>query len=304
MAVVRATKSLWQRLSRLGALGLAYFLLALPLRVYFELVRSLGLLNYHLNGTQRQAALANLSATFPDRYSPADLQTCCRQHFRVRSAKYINFLAYPALSVEWLSRYMRIDNLDLFLSGFKNGKGVIVTGIHTGDMNLTVPVVSTLCRCHVIRMGRVDEVQRLTSGRVFGTHEPLRGLYRALGNGDCLALAVDGIAGKKLVPVKFLGHQIYVQPTVPRLVRHTGSTIIPMISRLGSENRYEMVFLAPVSYQEDLDQPDFHQRVMQKIFSTYEPYIQADPAQWHLWPFLDIMRLPAESRPAEFIYRR
>jgi len=147
-------------------------------------------------------------------------------------------------------------------------------------------------------------MQRLTSGRVFGTHEPLRSLYRALEHDDCLVMAVDGIAGRKLVPVKFLGQQIYVQPTVPRLARQTGCSIIPTFSRLGSENRFEMIVLAPISYREDVDHPDFFQRVMQKIFSAYEPHILADPAQWHLWPFLDIMRLPAESRPEEFINRR
>jgi lauroyl/myristoyl acyltransferase len=116
-------------------------------------------------------------------------------------------------------------------------------------------------------------------------------------------LAVDGIAGKKLVPVSFLGQNIFVQPTVVRLARQTNCAIVPFLSLLNAKNYYDMIFLNPISYQEDLDHPDFARRVMQKIYQAFDPHILKDPAQWHLWPYLDIMRLSGEDRPAELVLR-
>jgi lauroyl/myristoyl acyltransferase len=303
MQIFKAAIALWRRFNRPGEVVLARILAALPRPALFGLIHLFGLFNYQVNRSKRLAALASLAYTFPGRYTPAELRHVCKRLFVIRSAKFINFLIYPVMSTRWLGRFTRIQGADHILQAFKRHQGIIFCSIHTGDMNLSVPVVSSFCCGHVIRLGQKDRVQQLASGRVFGTHEPLRDLYRGLRRWETLMLAVDGIAGKKLVPVSFLGHQIFVQPTVARMARQTGCAIVPMISLLNSENYYDLVFSNPIAYQEDLDYPDYAQRVMQSIFQACEPHVLKDPAQWHLWPYLDIMRQAAEDRPEDLVMR-
>jgi lauroyl/myristoyl acyltransferase len=180
MRIFKAAIAFLRRLNLPGEVVLAQILAALPRQTLFGLIRIFGLFNYHVNRSQRQAASASLAHTFPERYSPAELRNLCKRLFIIRSAKFINFLMYPVMTPAWLYRISRPQGFDHIRHAFRDHQGIIFCTIHTGDMNLFVPVVSSFCCGHVIRLGQKDRVQHLASGRVFGTHEPLRELYRGL----------------------------------------------------------------------------------------------------------------------------
>jgi lauroyl/myristoyl acyltransferase len=105
------------------------------------------------------------------------------------------------------------------------------------------------------------------------------------------------------VPVSFLGQRLYVTPMPARLAKKTGCAVVPLLSLLNRERYFEMIFLPSLFYEGDLDHPEFVTQFMQKIFTSMEPFVLRDPAQWHCWPFLKILKLPATERPTEFIHR-
>jgi len=282
---------------------LAEFLVSLSPSTFFRLIKIAGFLNYLLNIQKRKMALQALATTFPGRYSSQDLIMLCRRHFIIRSSKYFHFLVYPLIKEEWLDQMMRVTGMEHIEAALNQGSGVLLFTIHSGDMNLIVPLISRRYRFNLIRLGRIDRVASQTSGQVFPTHRITPALYRALGRSEVTGMTIDGIAGKKLVPVTFLGQRVYVQPSIARLASYSRCSLIPFINLDIGGGHYDTIILPPLHYQEDLNYPDFQIRIMQKAFQVFESYITNDPSQWHSWPFLGIMRMPPKDRPAKYMHR-
>jgi len=291
---------LWEQLD-INALG--RLLVSLPRPAYFALVRLMGQIAYLMGRQKRRAAERQLAATFPGRYSPAELTDLLHRHFTIRTIKHLNLLFFPQITPEWLARVTRVQGLDRLRQAYSLRRGCILFKLHMGDPNLAIPAIKPVGIAHVIRKGRIKTTATQVRGRVYPTFHPLTEIARVLRERqEMFVFPIDGLEGKRLVPVTFLGRRIYAQATIARLAQKTGCVLVPFVTSLSPEDYLDITFLSPLPYEEDLAHPDFLERVMQKAFSLMEPYVRRDPAQWHLWHLLHQMELPPGARNPEIRY--
>ena len=119
----------------------------------------------------------------------------------------------------------------------------------------------------------------------------LRQMYTLVKTGYNLIVYVDGIQGlaeeneKHLIPITFLGQQIFVPKGAASLSHMINAPMYPMLA-LRRTDKIEVISAPPIIPSKSIHKSDYCTFAMTKIFSLLSSHVMHWPEQWSNWPLL------------------
>lgn len=211
----------------------------LPLPVLAAVGRGLGLLLYVLARERRQVTLTNFGLCFPQ-LSPAEKSALARRHFAAFGRSILELGLWWWASPDRLRRLVRLEGGEK-LAAYK-GKQVILlaphfVGIDAGGIRLALEHGMVAMYTH--QKNRVFEAAmnggrtRFGNGVLASRQEGTRKALKAMKAGKFFHYSPDMDYGPKdSLFVPFFGVQTATIPSLARLARMTGATVIPFVTRM------------------------------------------------------------------------
>jgi len=203
--------------------------------------------------------------------------------------------------------FLRINNRDGALRSLREelarGQGVIVLGMHVGQWDLALAILSGLGFPVTVVMRREDEesaryavAARDAAGlRVTYTGEnPWLSveLRSALQRNEIVAMQGDRSYGDRTARVPLFGGPVEIPVGPWELARASGAPIVPAVLVFEGHRHYRSVFGEPIRPAEAGSDPEDSREGMARIAAAMESVIRRYPDQW--FNFYDVW--PQESR--------
>lgn len=268
------------------ALGLAYLIAHLPLRVQYSLGALLGHLGFHTFKSRRKVTETNIAHCFPE-LSSAQQQRLVRQSFRANGIGLIEALRSWYRDPECLRHrvdYQGQEHLDAALA---KGKGVILLGGHYSTLDLAGGLTTLFFEADVLQRDHANGLfnafmtrsrQRLYE-TVLDKHD-VRGMLRCLKRNRIVWYATDQDPGRKhSVFVPFFGLPSATLVSTMKLAKASGAAVLPFSHFRDERNgRYQVIVHPALEAfpSEDLEQD------ATRLNSILEAEIREAPEQY-LW---------------------
>ena len=211
----------------------------LPLPVLAAVGRALGLALYMLARERRQVTLTNLGLCFPQ-LSPAEKSALARRHFAAFGRSILELGLWWWASPDRIRRLVRLDGGEK-LAAYK-GKPVILLAPHFVSIDaggIRLLLEHAMVGMYTHQKNRVFEAAmnngrlRFGNGVLASRQEGTRKALKAMKAGHFFHYSPDMDYGPKdSVFVPFFGVQTATIPSLARLARMTGATVIPMVTRM------------------------------------------------------------------------
>ncbi len=257
---------------------------SLPLRVGYALARALTGFHFAFFPARRHAALANLAVALPTLSRRERARIVRRMMFHY-NAFLFEFFRLPHLDREELVRSVHVEGRQDLEAAVARRRGVVVVSSHLGNWELAAVLVATWGhRLHAVAgiqftrwlTPAVREARSELAVETVAPEDGFKKLFRALGDGDVVALMVDGNIYTHPSKVEMFGRQTPFPAGPAVLAMRTGSLVVPgYCERLGG-GRFRIVIepaLDPTSY------PDLAS-FSQAIASRVERHIRDHIEQW------------------------
>jgi len=278
---------------------------ALPRGVVLPIASAVGNVAYDLAGPKRDLIHANLAR--PLGAAPTDRRTraAARRAFRNYAKYLVDIMRIGEMTDAQVADLVRIDDLEILDAARAEGKGVVLCTVHVGGMD----IVGTGLRLegqslHVVAddttYGRLydhlEAVRRRHHIFLIGWRN-LRGIFRALRDGENLVLFCDGGYRHGDVPVELCGEPTTLPIGPATLAAKSGAPMMPVACRRTDDERFVAAGLPPV-HCASTDPAELH-RATQAIADVLSGVLAEDPGQWYMfrpvWPRTDADRAHARA---------
>ena len=278
---------------------------AVPRRLAMQAAAAVGNVAYDVAGSKRTLLHTNLAR--PMRLAPEDrrVKRAARRAFR-NDAKYlVDIMRMSALSDEQAAALVEIEDIEVLREARARGKGVLLCTVHVGGMDL---VGSALWAhgesLHVVAddttYGRLYDHLAAARARqsihLIGWRN-LRGLFRALRDGENLVLFCDGGYRRGDVPVEFCGEATTFPIGPATLAAKTGAPMLPVTAQRTADDRFYAGGL-PLVECHGTDPAELY-RATQAVADALGRVIEDDPGQWYMfrpiWPETEADRAQARA---------
>jgi KDO2-lipid IV(A) lauroyltransferase len=254
-----------------------------------------GRLLYHLLPLRRAIVLENLKRVYGDKLADADIVALAQAHYAHLAKLAGEFLKFRWLSAEQKSAIVRVENLDVFIRAFRQGKGVLVLTGHFG--NWEVATIAGIANYPEVR-GRFHFVRRpikpawldaLVTRRfekggfgVIGKRGSLDQILDLLAKGDVIVFPFDQHAGPPDgIEVDFFGHPAWTFKSLAIIAMATGAPVMPATSWREPDGHHVLRFGEPLAPIESED-PNQSIRLTTRAYNAaLERLILARPEQWY-----------------------
>lgn len=292
-------KRLRYRLEWLAAQG-AYTLISLiPRSLMNPLSRVLGLLAYRLDAKDRKIALANLEYAYGKTLTPAQRESIARSSMQNFTRVLLDSFWCRNLSFDNISRYVHFDpeSLKLYDSLVKQGKGVILIGMHHGNwewMSLGIGFMKRPVNIVVqeLRNKLVDDLFNIVRTRaghrlIYRDGAGVK-LFKALKRGETLGLLIDLNIHEYqgAIACHFFNRWVQANPIPVELSLRTGAPLLVMTTYWHEDGHYRAEF-GPVinsDFDPSLSREVVVRLITQRYLDTFEGIIRQNPERW-LWSY-------------------
>jgi KDO2-lipid IV(A) lauroyltransferase len=194
-------------------------------------------------------------------------------------------LCLPFLKEAHFKRIVRINGVENIDRGLAKGKGVLLLLIHSGNYELTPPLLAA-------RGYRLNSILKAPDEPIFkliNRSRSYRGIklinvleddmyresLRALANNELVGLLVDtGASEGRHETIEFLGRKVPVAAGWLTLAQRSGAAVIPSLSKREGEK-------IAITFGEALNvSKDNKEEVIKKLGQFYENFIRHHPEQW------------------------
>ncbi|MBI3504977.1 MAG: lysophospholipid acyltransferase family protein [Proteobacteria bacterium] len=282
----------WQSVPLAGLLSAMGLLVALlPRRVELALGRGFGRLVFWARLFKRRTVEENLTRCFPEMDARAmeDLVRRNYEHYGMLFFEMLHFFTpIRGHYRDYVSRFGRFENAEIWRKAHAKGKGVIFVSAHLGCWELggaaaaLSGVVATIVTT-VITPRWVHE--KITSGResvgIAAAFHPgsMPAVLRALRRGETVAFMNDQYALPPMgVDVRFFNHRVATLAVVGPLAKRTGAAVVPICTSRGPDG----VTVARLEPELDLSGADDAEAATQLVAERIETWVRRTPEQW-LW---------------------
>jgi KDO2-lipid IV(A) lauroyltransferase len=285
---------------------------SLPRGLLMPAATAVGNLAYDLAGPKRQLIRENLARPMG---LPADdprVGRAARRAFRNYAKYLVDMMRIGDLTEDEASALVDIDNLEILREARAEGKGVLLCTVHVGGMDLIGPALKVHGESlHVIAddttYGSLYDhlaAERAKQHIFLIGWRNLRGLFRALRDGENLVLFCDGGYRRGDVPVEFCGEPTTFPVGPATLAAKSGAPMLPVAAYRRGDDRFRAAGL-PLVHCASTDPAELY-RATQAIADELGRVIAQDPGQWYMfrpvWPQTDEDR--ALAREALSVARR
>ncbi len=278
---------------------------ALPRSVAMPVAAAVGNIAYDLAGDKRDLIRANLAR--PMGLAPDDRRVgaAARRAFRNYAKYLVDMMRISEMSEADIGGLVRIDNIEILRDARAEGKGVLLCALHIGGMDI---IGAGLKRegqsLHVVAddttYGRLYDHLEATRARhhifLIGWRN-LRGLFRALRDGENLVLFCDGGFRRGDVPVELCGEPTTLPVGPATLAAKSGAPMMAVTCRRTRDDRFVAAGL-PAIHCTSNDPAEIF-RATQAIADELSTILAEDPGQWYMfrpvWPRTDADRSHART---------
>ncbi len=262
----------------------------LPRRASLGFGAALGMLFYHVYGSRRDLALANLRSAFPSR-TDRECREILRSTFQHFGRHVIELLNFHVMSTHEITRLLEVRGSENVEQAIAGGKGMVFFSGHFGYWELQVMgqailyapivvIVRTLDNPWLERL--IERIRTRVGTRVVPRQGAIRALLRGLLERAPVALMIDQhVHDRSAVTVDFFNRPAVTTSAVAKLALRTGAPVIPVFTLPLPGGRYQMVYEPPVKPPAD-DDADPVFTYTQRCTDVLEMYVRRYPELW-LW---------------------
>jgi lauroyl/myristoyl acyltransferase len=278
---------------------------SLPRGVVMPAAGAVGNVAYDLGGAKRDLLHGNLAR--PMGLAPDDrrVRRAARRAFRNYAKYLVDMMRIGDLTSDQARALVEIDNLEVLAEARAEGRGVVLCTAHVGGMDLIGPSLwATGESLHVVAddttYGRLYDhlaAARARQGIFLIGWRNLRGLFRALRDGENLVLFCDGGYRRGDVPVEFCGEATTFPAGPATLAAKSGAPMIAVACRRLADDRFSARGL-PIGHCASTDPAELY-RATQAAADALAAVIAEEPGQWYLfrpvWPTTEADRSQARA---------
>ncbi len=271
---------------------------ALPRRLLMPAAAAVGNVAYDLAGPKARLTRENLARPMGLDPDARPVRAAARRAFRNYAKYLVDMMRMGELTPEDARDLVRIENPDVLARAREvGGTGVLVCTVHVGGMDrvgagLKVHGESLHVVADDTTYGRLydhlAEQRRRQDMHLIGWRN-LRGLFKALRDGENLVLFCDGGFRRGDVPVVFCGEPTTFPPGPATLSAKTGAPMVPVAARRMPDERFLASGLRYVRCAST--EPADIVRATQQLADELASVIREDPGQWYMfrpvWPQTD-----------------
>jgi Kdo2-lipid IVA lauroyltransferase/acyltransferase len=309
-AYTGAVRGVWKKIRyRLEWLALKAAAKIVPLlsrNACYRLAQFIGALAATLDRAGRRVALSNLQVAFGDELSPARRAAIVRESYQHFARTMIDLFWSPRLTSENYSRYIDVENLDLWHEEMKPGNPIIFGCCHYSNFEWVAVAASFFgVRSALIAqefknalLNPIFVNLRESSGqRVIPREGAVLRLYKTLHRGGRVAILTDLTipAQSPTVAIDCFGLKTSVTFAHAWAHRRAGATVINVHCEPLPGGRYRIVFHRRIEFPPDAS----FQEIAQACWDQFEPFVRKNPAPW-LWMYKHWRYRPIAVNPAVY----
>jgi Kdo2-lipid IVA lauroyltransferase/acyltransferase len=266
-------------------------ILMLPLKSAQNFGKTIGQVAFRVLTKRREITIENLKYAFPDK-SDTDIIKIVRGVFQNLGISICEFLWFPNLNEDILSRLVKFTNLEMMIERCKLGKGVIVLSGHFSNWELIALGGAYAARTPftiIVKTQsnrKVDEVvnrHRTKFGNiVVPMEQSIREILSTLKKGGVVAMVADQSAPKESIFVEFFGRTVATFQGPAMFALRTGAPLLMGVLVRQPDYSYELIV-------EEIDHSDLAgyneenvKELTRRHVAVLEKYIRLHPDQW-MW---------------------
>ena len=309
-AYTGAVRAVWKKIRyRLEWLALKSVAKIVPLlsrNACYRLAQVTGALAATLDRAGRRVALSNLQVAFGDKLSPDRRAKIVRESYQHFARTMIDLFWSPRLTSENYTRYIDVENLDLWQEEMKPGNPIIFGCCHYSNFEW----VSVAANFFGVRSALITQefknalldpifvsLRESSGQRVIHRQGAVLQLYKTLHRGGRVAILTDLTIPAQLptVAIDCFGLKTSVTFAHAWAHRRAGATVINVHCEPLPGGRYRIVFHPRVEFPSDAS----FQEIAQACWNQFEPFVRENPAPW-LWMYKHWRYLPIAANPAVY----
>ena len=263
----------------------------LPFRIIVTIGQAMGLLLYRIPSSRLLIAKKNIELCFPA-LSATEQSNLVKQHFISLGIGFFEVGMARWKSNQSLKKIIEIKGIEHLNRAVEKNRGVILMSAHFTMLEISAligrneivqedlpPMVG------MFRLGKNSIINqflrntRLRSTESLVTKFEVKDLIRALKDKKLVWYASDqSFTGKNAILVNFFNHPAMTNPSIIRIAKITGSTVLPFFpSRLANGKGYILEVLPEI---ESFPGEDTNND-MRKIHALLEQHILQNPEQYY-----------------------
>lgn len=277
----------------------------LPRGLVLPAASAVGNIAYDLAGPKRGLICDNLSRPLGLPPDHPRVRAAARRAFRNYAKYLVDMMRLGGMTDLDAQRLVRIENIDALRLARAANRGVLLCTVHVGGMDLIGAGLkregeSLYVVADDTTYGSLYDHLEATRARqhifLIGWRN-LRGIFRALRDGENLVLFCDGGYRRGDVPVELCGEATTLPLGPASLAARSGAPMMPVACRRTSDDRFVAEGLETVFCASD-DPAEVH-RATQAIADALSAVLARDPGQWYMfrpvWPQTDADRAQARA---------
>lgn len=268
-----------------------YIALHLPLRFSYALSILISDIKCLFTPQDRKAVLGNLRAIFPEKN---DTELCrVRKRIYRNFAKYlVDFFRFDTLTLAYIKKNIRIENIHNFNEALAKKKGVIALTAHLGNWELGGVVISLLgYHFSVVALAHKDPLvdkffntKRESKGlKVIALGKAVKKSLDVLKSNKMLALVGDRDFTEKGVIVDFFGKPTIFPKGPAALALKTGASIVPGFMLRNDDDSFTLRIEKPLAVETSGSREEDERRIIAIYKGIFEDYIRHYPDQWYMF---------------------
>ncbi len=234
----------------------------------------------------RQVARTNLQFAFPNA-TAAEHNRIINGVFNSLARVLVAMARFPGFDATNITRWIRYEGLEHYLSAKETGRGVLIATAHLGNWELSAFAHALMTEPMNVMVRPLDnplldkfvESRRTLSGnRLIFKRDAARLVMKALRSNEAVGILIDqNTAPAEGVFVNFFGRLACAGSAFVKLAHHSGAAVIPGFALWeASQKRYVLRFYPQVDLTGDV------RRDTQRIHSIIENVVREYPDQW-MW---------------------
>ena len=257
-------------------------------------VSPLGKLFYHLLPIRRAVVLANLRRVFGDTVPEAEVRRIAQASYAHLARLALEFLVFPWLSRRRRAAQVRVENIDVALRVYEQGKGALILTGHFGNWEVATaagmesfPQYRGLF--HFLRRplkpawfdALITRRFRRAGMGVLPKKGALDRILDLLAAGHVIVFVFDQHAGgTDGIPAEFFGHPAGTFKSLAILALATGAPVLPAASWREPDGRHVLRFEEPVPLIECEDTTEAIRRNTRAYNEVLERLVLRHPEQY------------------------
>lgn len=252
--------------------------------------RFLGAIAYHVAGSRRRTALANLDLAYGDSLSREEKVRIAKSSFINLVTMGLEFCWMPACDLP-VDEIIHTVHPERALAAYKEGKGVLFLVSHMGNWEIAPRwLPHNHIVAHIVSRSQkqpwvnrlVREIRSVNGVNEIDKRNALRPVLAALRRKEAVVMLIDQHSRKESVVTDFFGQPALTTASAALLALRTGCRVLVSSCFRLPEGQFGCIFSEPIETVDTGDRDADLQVNTQRYVSEMEKLVRAHPGDW-MW---------------------